>query len=103
MSTSELQRTEHTAQTPPPVNFLGFTRQVIQFVQKWDGRRIPTRAEIERIQRWWNESHHCCPEAIAMDIRFVYPTVNTMPGRETYYEYDKSVHLQSLSRKDGTM
>jgi hypothetical protein len=56
-----------------PVNLLGFVRQVMFFVHQWDGRSKPTRAEVERIAQWWNESHASCPEGVAMEIRMVYP------------------------------
>jgi hypothetical protein len=68
MNTSE-QADERIA----PVNLLGFVRQVMSFVELWDGRKKPTREELVRIRQWWNESHDCCPEAIAIEIRLVYP------------------------------
>jgi len=61
-----------------PVSLLGFVRRVMSFVNEWDGRSKPTRSELERISQWWNESADCCPEAVAMDIRFVYPSANSM-------------------------
>jgi hypothetical protein len=50
----------------------------MSFVNEWDGRNKPTQIELERIAQWWNESADCCPEAVAMDIRFVYPTADSM-------------------------
>lgn len=58
--------------------FMGFVRRVMSFIKDWDGRHTPTRAELERMAQWWNESHDCCPEAVAMDIRFIYPAPDTM-------------------------
>lgn len=48
--------------------FLTFTKRVMSFLD-----RRPNRRELEMIRSWWHESHDCCPEAVAMDINFVYP------------------------------
>lgn len=61
-----------------PVTLLGFVRQVMSFLNEWDGRSKPTKSELQRIRQWWNESHDCCPEAVAMDIRMVYRSADYM-------------------------
>jgi hypothetical protein len=55
-------------------NLRGFVRQVMSFIKEWDGRAKPTKTELQRIAQWWEESHSCCPEAVAMDVRFAYPS-----------------------------
>lgn len=42
------------------------------------GRKRPTRAELERIEQWWQESHECCPEAIAAEMQQVAPEWDTL-------------------------
>lgn len=63
-----------------------FITSVMSFIEQWDGRSTPTPEEVERITQWYDESHHCCPEAIAADIRFVYPTAEEMRSL-TNYQY----------------
>ena len=60
------------------MSLLKFVRRVMSFIHEWDGRIKPTRMEIERIHDWWCESPDSCPEAVAMDIRFIYPSAESM-------------------------
>lgn len=61
-----------------PKSFLSFARAILGFIREWDLRNKLTRAELERALQWWNEDPNCCPEAIAMDIRFIYPDLEQM-------------------------
>lgn len=54
------------------MTFLAFARSVSAWVRRWDNHKL-TRAQLERSLQWWKESNNCCPEAAAMDLRFIYP------------------------------
>ena len=54
--------------------FLSLVRQVMLHT----GRKRPTRTELERIEQWWQESHECCPEAIAAEMQQVAPEWDTL-------------------------
>lgn len=65
-------------ETKKPVTLLTFVRRVMSFINEWDGRKNPTREELERIAQWFNESQDCCPEAVAIEIRQVFPNQTFM-------------------------
>lgn len=64
------------------MTFLAFVRHIRRWWLQWDGRTAkPTREELDRIWTYWDECGprlRPCHEAIAMQIRMVYPDQATM-------------------------